>query len=163
MGTNSARLTAISRGIVLRAVSGPQRRVPIIIYVAFGSWLCKNADTETDCATMESRRCRGRIIVAAKANFLIQCFVSVCRKLFLHSLGHNRSWRASSRMSVAGGTADENTKKRTYLLVGSPERGFPFPPAMAPCAHARPHHRSVPARHLSPAWTWVNACPVRYV
>ncbi len=22
----------------------------------FGSWLCKNADTETDCATIESRR-----------------------------------------------------------------------------------------------------------
>ncbi len=56
-----------------------------------GSWLCKNADTETDCATIESRRCRGRIIVAAKANFLIQCFVSVCRKLFLHSLGQLRT------------------------------------------------------------------------
>ncbi len=38
MEMNSARLTAISRGMVLRALSGPQRRVPIIIYVAFGSF-----------------------------------------------------------------------------------------------------------------------------
>ncbi len=70
--------------------------------VAFGSRLCKNADTETNCATIESMRCRGRIIVAAKANFLIQCFVSVYRKLFLHSLGHNRKSVMAARMSLAG-------------------------------------------------------------
>ncbi len=68
-----------------------------------GSRLCKNADTETDCATIESRRCRGRIIVAAKANFLIQYFVSVSRKSFSHGLGQLETFPALSGMSVAGG------------------------------------------------------------
>ncbi len=46
----------------------------------FGSRLCENADTETNRATIESGKKRGRIIVAAKANFMIQYFVSVSKK-----------------------------------------------------------------------------------
>ena len=45
-----------------------------------GSRRCENADTETKCTTIESGRQCGRIIVAAKANFMIQYFVSVSKK-----------------------------------------------------------------------------------
>ncbi len=71
-----------------------------------GSRLCKNADAETFGATIESGRQRGRIIVAAKASFLIQYFVSVSRKSFLHSLGQQRKSAEATEMSVPGGRAD---------------------------------------------------------
>ena len=44
-----------------------------------GSRPCENSDIETFRATIESGRQRGRIIIAAKANFLIQYFVSVAK------------------------------------------------------------------------------------
>ena len=47
--------------------------------VRSGSRLCKNADAETFRATIESGKQRGRIIVAAKAKFMTQCFVSVSK------------------------------------------------------------------------------------
>ncbi len=45
-----------------------------------GSRMCENADAETFRATIESGRHRGRIIVAAKVNLMIQYFVSVSKK-----------------------------------------------------------------------------------
>ncbi len=56
--------------------------------------LYENADAEINRATIESTRWRGRIIVAVKANFLIQYFVPVSRKSFPHSLSHNRTLKA---------------------------------------------------------------------
>ncbi len=55
--------------------------------VCSGSRLCENADTEINRATIDSARWGTRIIVAVKANFLIQYVVPVSRKSFLHSLG----------------------------------------------------------------------------
>ena len=48
-------------------------------FFRLGSRLCKNSDIETFRATIESGRQHGRIIVAAKANFMIQYFVSVSK------------------------------------------------------------------------------------
>jgi len=47
----------------------------------YGSRLCKNSDAETFRATIESGRQRGRIIIAAEANFMTQYFVSVAKKI----------------------------------------------------------------------------------
>ncbi len=74
--------------------------------VRYGSRLCKNADTETNCATIESGRWRGRFIIAAKAEFATQYFVSVSKNLFPHSLGHNRKSSVGLGMSAFGGRAD---------------------------------------------------------
>ncbi len=60
-----------------------------------GPRLCENADTETNCATIESGLRRRRIIIAVETSFLIQCFVSDSRKSFSHSLGHLRTNRAT--------------------------------------------------------------------
>ncbi len=75
--------------------------------VRCGSRLCKNADIEIDCATIESGRHPGRSIVAAKANFLNQYFVSVSKDLFLHSLGQPETFRMLPRRFARGGEADE--------------------------------------------------------
>ena len=56
-----------------------------------GSRLCKNSDAETSRATIESGRWRGRFIIAAKAEFTTQYFVSVSKNLFLHSLDPTRT------------------------------------------------------------------------
>ncbi len=71
-----------------------------------GSRLCKNVDTETNCATIESGRSRGRIIIVVKANFSILYFVSASRKSFLHSLGHKQKSSVGLGMSVVGGQAE---------------------------------------------------------
>ncbi len=93
-----------------------------------GSRLCKNADVETFRATIESGRQRGRIIVAAKASFLIQYFVSVSRKSFLHSLGQNR------KSSVGLGSRVEEGRGGGRLPVAmagafaaAPQSGLPWP------------------------------------
>ena len=44
-----------------------------------GSRLCKNSNAETSRATIESGRQRGRIIIAAEADFMTQYFVSVAK------------------------------------------------------------------------------------
>ncbi len=46
------------------------------------------------------------VIFAAKANFMIQYFVSVSRKSFSHSLGQNRKSVTATRMSAFGGKAE---------------------------------------------------------
>ncbi len=51
-----------------------------------GSRLCENADAETFRAITESRSWRGQFIIAAKAEFTTQYFVSVSKKSLLHSL-----------------------------------------------------------------------------
>ncbi len=56
-----------------------------------GSRLCENAGAETFRAIIESRRWRGRFIIAAKAGFTNQYFVSVSKNLFLHSLDPERT------------------------------------------------------------------------
>ncbi len=58
-----------------------------------GSRLCKNADTETNCATIESGRWRGRLNIGARAEVTTQYFVSVSKNLFLHSLDPQRKSR----------------------------------------------------------------------
>jgi len=69
-------LTSFSRSVVSDQYSASYDSVN----VRFGSRLCENADTETNCATIESGKSRGRIIVAAMANFMIQYFVSISKK-----------------------------------------------------------------------------------
>ncbi len=73
--------------------------------------MCENADAETFCATIESGRQRGRIIVAAKASFVIQYFVSVSRKSFLHSLDQTLPYGDASYHDPSWGEAEENGQK----------------------------------------------------
>ena len=57
----------------------PDARNLIAREVCFGSRLCENADAESFCATIESGAWLRRIIVAAKAKFTTQYFVSVSK------------------------------------------------------------------------------------
>ncbi len=86
-------LLGVRKFLVSSPPHGDNRECP---QVCSGStWLCENADTETISAIIESGRRRGRIIVSAKASFLIHYFISVSRILFSHSLGHLRTIRAA--------------------------------------------------------------------
>ncbi len=60
------------------------------------------ADPEIDRATIESARWRGPIIVAVKVNFLIQYFVPVSRKSFLHSPDPLRSFEEVLTLALQG-------------------------------------------------------------
>ena len=53
--------------------------------------MCENAVAESFRAIIESERRPKRIIVAVKVSFLIQNFVPVSRKSFLHSLDPNQT------------------------------------------------------------------------
>ncbi len=74
--------------------------------VCFGSRLCKNAVADAFCAIIESGAWLRRFIIAAKAEFTTQYFVSVSKNLFSHSLGHNRKSAKVVGMSAFGGRAD---------------------------------------------------------
>ena len=60
--------------------------------VRVGSRLCKNSGAETFRAIIESGRQRGRIVIAAEANFMTQYFVSVSRKSFFTAWVMNGPW-----------------------------------------------------------------------
>ena len=93
-----ASLELSRRGARRGCLSGPE--------VGSGSRLCKNSGAETFRATIESGAWLRRIIIATKAKFLIQYFVSVSRKSFLHSLGHERKSSMGHGMSGFGGEAE---------------------------------------------------------
>ncbi len=71
--------------------------------VGFGSRLCKNAVAESFCAIIESGAWLRRFIIAAKAEFTTQYFVSASKNLFSHSLGQKRKSSVGFGMSGVGG------------------------------------------------------------
>ncbi len=78
--------------------------------------MCENADAESFCAIIESKRSRGRFIIAAKAIFTTQYFVSVSRKSFSHRLGHKRKSSVGLGMSALGGKADIISRASNFRL-----------------------------------------------
>ncbi len=76
------------------------------------------------------------VIFTAKANFMIQYFVSVSRKSFSHSLGQNRKSVTATRMSAFGGKASmTSTRRRRGMLTAADEGAAPEGPGMSlrPC------------------------------
>ncbi len=92
-------------------IATPEGGEPHLPNVSYGSRLCENADAEIFRALIESRRWRGRFIIAAKAEFTAQYFVLVSKNLFLHSLGQKQTLTVPLVMSALGGEADINQAK----------------------------------------------------